>query len=627
MKSFCLVLLLFLCFGLLLAEEGLPYERLKVQKVEVVVENDPALESKENKIAQRLKTASGGYFSQEDFDEDLKALAKEYDRIDPQLEIVNGQLFITLRLWVRPKIVSITWQGNREVSQEKLSKELAIYPGMVFDKQSFNKAFHKIRNSYIKKGFFEAELDYTVHREGPTNEVEIVIHIKEGRSGKIDAIVFHNLTKKEEDELLELIFTKSYNFFTSWLTQEGTHNPEVLHQDEMTILSYLQNEGYADAKVTTTIKPAKKGDAIIIDIDVDKGQKYHFSDVSISGNTIFSTEDLLKKLSVKDGDVYSPEKIRQSGRLLQNLYGSKGYIDVHVSYDTKLDPEKAIYAIAFTIHEGARYRVGLIKVFGNTRTDSAVVLHEIALTPGEIFDSTLLQKSEERLRNIGFFKNVNIYAVKSSKADTTGPRFRDVYVEVEENPTTANVHFFLTYNSTENLSGGVMATESNFNSKGLFTLFKTGMKGLRGGGEYVSANATVGKKLLNYSASWTKPYFMDTPWIVGFELARMRNEYASQDYTIRSNNVSVFGHYPINAFLKAGWQYRLNHSFIKLNSRAHGNSKLLDESKNGGLISAIGPQLSYDSTDNPITPRRGLRSTLTAEYAGLGGDHQFFKVS
>jgi outer membrane protein insertion porin family len=257
-----------------------------------------------------------------------------------------------------------------------------------------------------------------------------------------------------------------------------------------------------------------------------------------------------------------------------------------------------------------------------------VILHEILLTPGEIFDSTMIQKSEERLRNIGYFKNVNIYAVKTSRGDHKA-HFRDVYVEVEENPNTASLNFFLSFNSTEKLSGGVSASESNFNSKGLLTLFSKGPRKLRGGGEYVSANVTVGQKQLVYAGSWTKPHFMDTPWIVGVEASKMRNSYSSRDYQVKEYSVQTFATYPINAFLKAGVSYRLRHSFINLTHMSHDHHKreLQRESKNDGLISAIGPNLTYDSTDHPIQPRRGIRSQLGLEFAGLGGDHTFLKAS
>ncbi len=627
MRKLFFILSVSLACKLSSAENAPHYEALRVQKIQVILEQEGS-EKQDDKLASRLKTKEGAIFSQEEFDEDLKSLAKEYDRIDPKVDVHNGTLDITLHIWVKPEIKTISWHGNHEMSQDKLNKELGIRPGQVFDRQTFNKAFNKLKTLYLKKGFFEAELDYTIHPVAPNNQVDIHISIKEGRFGKIDKIAFHGVTKQEKKALLELIFTKPYSFFTSWLTDEGTHNPEILRHDELTILSFLQNEGYADAKVHIKTLESPKSDRIIIDVNVDKGTLYHVSDISITGNKLFTKEQILEKIPTKEKGVYSPEKLRQSVSAIKDMYGAKGYIDAQIIPESILSEDNKEYAVNFQIEEGARYRIGLVKVFGNQRTDTPVILHEVLLTPGEVFDSTLLQKSEERLRNIGYFKNVNIYAVKSTRGDQKA-NFRDVYVEVEENPNTASLNFFLTFNSTEKLSGGVSASESNFNSKGLLTLPSKGLKGLRGGGEYLSANVTVGQKQLVYAASWTKPHFMDTPWIVGLEGSKMRNSYSSSDYQVKAYTVQAFATYPINAFVKAGVSYRLRHSFINLTHMSHDHHKreLERESRNGGLISAIGPNLTYDSTDHPVQPTRGLRSQLALEFAGLGGDHTFIKAS
>ncbi|MBS0654327.1 MAG: outer membrane protein assembly factor BamA [Verrucomicrobia bacterium] len=617
-----------LIFAFSLIADTPPLEHSRVQKITVEVIGGGESNAQEVAIMSRLKTKEGVLFSQEDFDEDLKILSRDYDRIEPQIQALDGTLTVKLKIWLKPKIKTIIWHGNSAFSKEKLGEELGIKPGALFDRPLFNKAFHKLKNYYIKRGYFEAELDYHVTHDPSPNEVTITIDIKEGRAGIIDDFVIHNVTKKERDAILELMLTKSYSVFTSWLTQEGTYNPEVMRHDEMAILSYLQDQGYADAKVKITTVPAKKKDRIIVDIDVYKGELYHFAGISFEGNTVIPTEKLLSLLPIKEGGLYSPDKLRAAVKAIHDAYGTRGYIDAVITPESKPVAGEHAYTTRFHIQEGQPFRVGLIKVFGNNVTDISVILHEILLTPGGTFDSQMLAKSEERLRNIGYFKNVNIYAVKSSGSSSGKTHFRDVYVEVEENPTTANFSLFGAYSTTERASVGVGFTESNFNSMGIFSIFKKGLKAVRGGGENLNFSTTVGSKMLLYNLSWTKPYFLDTPWIVGFDATKMRNSYSANDYTVKAYSLQLFANYPINAFVKAGMQYRLRHSFITLKDVEHKrrNRQLIHESRNGGLISAAGPTLSYDSTDNPQFPRQGIRSSLSLEYAGLGGDHQFVKA-
>ena len=202
-----LLVLLLLLISPKLAAEAVHYEHMRVQKLEAIVEDDNG-QTQEANILARLKTKEGGLFSQEDFDDDLKTLAKEFDRIEPRIEVVGGGLEIKLQLWVKPTIQCIIWQGNKEISQDKLSKSSAF----ALDRSSIDrpliKPFTSSKVTTSAKASSRQNSTTPLFRSKASNEVEILISIKEGRSGKIDDIVFHNLTKKEQNELLGLIFTK-----------------------------------------------------------------------------------------------------------------------------------------------------------------------------------------------------------------------------------------------------------------------------------------------------------------------------------------------------------------------------------------------------------------------------------
>jgi len=605
-------------------EKDTSYETMRINKIEVSFGKAEDKEQEEAVIA-RMKTRVGNYFSQNDFDEDLKVLSQEYDRVEPALEVEDDKLNIHLNLRPKPVIHSFIFVGNKGVTADKLKKELGIGTGSVFDRAQFNKAFHKLKNYYIKQGFFEAELDYKI-RHNKDGKVDIEINVNEGRSGVIKKIEFKGVSKKEREEIQELIYTKEYSLFTSWMTNEGTLREDVLRQDELQVLNFLHNKGYADAKVKAVVEKAKEKDRIKVVFICKKGEKYFINNVAFSGNKLFSKDDVIRILALKPGDVYSPEAVRKATQALTDAYGRKGYIDALITADPKLVSGKKEYNIDFTIEEGNRFRVGLIKVFGNTRTDASVILHETLLVPGEIFDTEFLNKTEERLKNIGYFENVNVYAVRSKQEATEGHvNFRDVHIDVEEKASTGSFRAGASYSRDEGIVGSIGLAENNFKLRGLPFLFTRGMRAIRGGGEYIGAEVRVGSKQLSYNFGWSKPYFLDTPWTVGLDLQKMRNSYASQDYTVKAYSGEVFGRYPINAFLNLGVNYRLRHSFIDLKLHHVRDKKLKREVRNGGLISSVGTQAYYNSTNHPSLPRQGLKSQVSADYAGLGGDHKFFR--
>lgn len=620
-----LLTLFFILFSSSAFGQLFQYEQFIVEKIDIAVMNPPSGSTfNPSAVISRIKTKEGDIFSQGDFDSDLKTLAQEYDRVEPSIEVVDQKVFIRLKIWLKPHIRTIRWNGNTNYSNSELQNEFGISPGSVFDRLAFTKAFHKLKAYYVKKGFFEAELDYDIEQDPISNEVDLCISINEGRCGKIQDIVFHNFTSQEEDDILEMIVTKEWSLFTSWLTNDGIYSEEAIQQDQYLIVNYLQNEGYADAKVFIEIGEARARNRIVINVTAEKGQLFTIGKLSVEGNKLFTDEQIFAQFTICENAPYSPERIRQTIQNISNLYGTQGYIEAVIDYEPELECDQPVYAIHFTIEEGDQYNIGLIKVFGNCSTQTNVILHESLLIPGEVFNITKLQKTEERLRNIGYFKCVNVYAVRTTEDPCSlGANYRDVHIEVEET-NTGNFSAFFGFSNVESLFGGFHITEKNFNYKGLGRVWRDGYRALRGGGEYAHFTTSIGNKSRSYVLSWTKPYFRDTPWIVGFDVERSNVRYISNEYEIDSWGGTLHAKYPINPYLRFGCHYRLRYSDVNVEGNGNRNPLLVQEAKNDGIVSAAGVSLIYDSTDSPTKPSCGFRSRGELEYAGLGGKYTFF---
>ena len=650
MRKYIILFLMAICTAV--NAQNVHFENQVIEQLDIIIENQPEGSCADTQaILSKIKTRQGEHFSHLDFDNDLKNLAKDYDRIIPQFESHEGRMIIRLRIFPRPTIQTIEYLGNQKIKSNKLEKELGIAPGALFDRQCFNKAFHKLKAYYVKKGFYEAELEYNINPDPTCNGVNIIISIAEGRAGKIKKIRFCGFTKHEENELLDIMLTKEYNLLTSWMNNQGTYNEEMMAHDQLSVLNYIQNKGFADAKVNIQIEEVPNCERIIVNVNLDRGELYAFGPITFMGNKLFCDEEVQAALDIAQGEPYSPDAIRETIRGLTNLYGRKGYIDAVVDFEPNLDCENRLYNVHFAIDEGEKFNVGLIKVFGNCSTKTKVILHETLLIPGEVFNIEKLQGTEERLQNIGYFKNVNVYAVKSEDP-CLGGNYRDVHIEVEETNTG---HFNVSFgvSNQESVFGGVSITEKNFNYRGLGSFWRDGFSVLRGGGEHLNLNATWGTKSTKYELGWTKPYFMDTQWTVGFDIDSTVNRYISDDYSIHGQGITLHASYQNNAFLRTGWHYRLRNTHIDVDSkghivrkytrefeeaetqkeraevaekfkkRLHQYHKLKERAKHAGIISAWGPTLAYDSTDHPVCPRRGFRSKLLGEIAGIGGYHSF----
>jgi len=572
-------------------------------------------------VEGRLKTHVGGQFDQNQLDGDLKSLSQQYERIDPQIEVRDGQVYVTLRVWPRPLVHEIIWKGNERLSAKRLNKELEVTPHELFDRAAFQKGFHKVKALYVKDGFYDAQLDYRIVPAGP-GQVDIEITVDEGQVGRIQEVRFEGLTEDEEADLCERLVTQEYNFLVSWLTEWGTYRPDAVEHDRMQVLRYLQDKGYADAQVTVTTEEIPDQDRIAVVITVDKGPVFHFGKVVVQGDLILPEKIVIAQVAAHPGDHFSPEALHASTERLTNLYGAKGYIEPEIQYELHLRPEEHIYDVVFTIRPGEVFRVGMVHISGNCQTQQRVILHESLVVPGEVFDLRRLKGTEERLQNVGYFKSVRVYTTPSNEA-ALGPEYRDVHIEVEEE-NTGNVSLFAGFSTLDQIFGGAELVERNFNIKGIPTIFKKGLMGLRGGGEYAQLRLTVGQNETSYLFKWTKPYFYDTRWIFGFDLEHSNNRQYSHDYTLDNTSGLVHATYPYNDFVRLGTLYRLRWSYKKV---GHDANEILKIGPKTSLISAVGGSWAYDSTNAISYPSKGIRSEALVEVAGLGGTNHFLGLS
>lgn len=587
------------------------YEHKKVGGIKVKMENLPAGSSfNPDIILNKINTKVGDPFSQVVFDHDLKNLSLEYDRTEPSIDMKHGEIFITLRIWQKPIIRKIKFV-HQKFKSHTLSHELGIEQGSVFNRDEFNRAFNKLKEFYIKKGYFEAELSYTIVPIQGKNEMDIIVNIKEGRTGRVKKLSFDGLTLNEQSQILEMIHTKKYNLFTGWLTGKGIYHEEALEHDRLIIIDFLQNEGYADAKVW--IKTEDNPNGVSIVVKVQKGDLFHFGDVTFSGNTLFTDEEIKKVLLAKNGTVYSPDKLRRTIQEIKDLYGKKGYIETDVQYSLQLSQAEPVYNVHLQIEENEQFKIGMIRILGNVNTNTNVILRSSLLLPGEVFDSRKLKATQQRLEAMGYFKSVNVYAVRTAEDKGLGPNYRDVVIEVEET-STGSASLFFGFSSVDSIYGGLDLSESNFNYKGL-NKFWRGLSNLRGGGDYAHARASWGAKESAYSISWMTPYFRDTLWRVGFDATYSTSQLQSKEYNIHNLGFAMYASYPLSAYLTSGWKFRINNAIIHVKPNAGPGA--LEQIKNSGLVSGVSTSLNFDSTDNSFKPHKGLRSVLETELAGI----------
>lgn len=588
------------------------YEGKTISSLKIEIENATPTEnvSAETKqILQSISTHQGDLFSHEVFDLDLKKLSNQFDRVIPTIRVNNcSQLDITLCIWKIPTISRVRIEGNECVSTQKILNELDIEEGAPFNRDQFFQSFNKLKEYYIKQGYFEARFNYRLIPSLDQSQVAIDVIIFEGRKGYIDSVTFKGLDSEEEERLSDMIVTRRHDFL-SWLTGDGSYNKEAIERDRQTILNFMHDQGYPDASVVFQMEDSADRH-IDLTIEVRKGELYHFGTVSYKGNTKLSNERIDPVLPIRPGQVYSAEKLRRAVTNIQNLYGNEGYIETRVSYQLHLEPVRPIYDVDFFIQESGRYKVGIIRVVGNHHTSQRLILQHAKMSPGDVISQSTMKACEDSLVAVGLFDDVKVYTTKNSINPTLGPEYRDVIIEVEER-STGHAGLFFGFSQTDSIFGGLELTENNFNYKGLTNFWRKGLRTLRGAGEFLNIKFSLGTKQQSYSLSWLNPYWNDTLWKVGFDVNYSKSNIISDDYDMDTFGIGIYGTYPLSAYWNYGWKYRFKNTIIKVGEKAGVVAQR--QSQNSGIITGPSLFFSVDSTDNTFKPHRGIKSNLEGE--------------
>src|SRR5437899_6330245 len=111
-------------------------------------------------------------------------------------------------------------------------------------------------------------------------------------------------------------------------------------------------------------------------------------------------------IPLKDGDIFSREKVGKGLENLRKAYGEYGYINFTSVPDTRFDDEKKLIYLDIDVDEGKPFYVRRIEFSGNTTTRDKVIRREIALEEGQVYNERLWKLSLLRLNQLGYFEQL-----------------------------------------------------------------------------------------------------------------------------------------------------------------------------------------------------------------------------
>jgi outer membrane protein insertion porin family len=336
--------------------------------------------------------------------------------------------------------------------------------------------------------------------------------------------------------------------------------------------------------------------------------------VEILGNQVYSTDKIEDMLTVKKGEILNIRQLNTDLANIEASYRQDGYILAKLR-DISIDESGNL---TLTFNEGILE--GYV-VKGNDKTKDYVITREMRIKPGEVFDAKKARRSMQRVYNLGFFEDVSV-KILPGKEDPNNIIMELTVIEKR----TGSFGIGAGYSSEDGLLGMVSIGDTNF----------------RGTGDSVKAMYEFGGDGgddSGYSISYTKPWLDEKETTGTFRIYDRKFEY--DDYDNSGDLIETYDKknqgYELN-FGRPTDEYTMNYLGFKINDteyRGHEDGPYNRDTSqyeewrdnNFGETRSIIASQVRDTRDNIFYPTEGTRTSLSVEYAGLGGDFDYTKLT
>ena len=211
---------------------------------------------------------------------------------------------------------------------------------------------------------------------------------------------------------------KLINLF-GWQAEKAYSQIEVREGFER-ILEAYRKDGFVFAEITPAVSPISTNETdVSIIVKIVEGKQIRIGTLTLTGNQRFSENEVRNELGLKQGNLFTKTALERGIERVQTLYSKQGYPKVEIeAKDLQLSAEAATIDFQLHIREGSQIRIGEVKVSGLQKTKTEVVLREIPVKPDQRFDQRDIDTSYRRLRNLGYFYQINPNVLESgSTAD------------------------------------------------------------------------------------------------------------------------------------------------------------------------------------------------------------------
>ncbi len=545
--------------------------------------------------------------------------SKRFAYVGTQINDVPGGVQLVFIVERRLRITGkIEFEGRDALRQTRVLEAIGLAAGDFADEQIIGAAAERLKKEYIVKRYFDVVVKPVLTPiENNPGAARLKFVIDEGVRNKVEMIDI-NGNDAIKDRTLRRVSGQS-----PWWNPSGWFSDQRVSDFDLELMKsdmrkQYMDMGYLDVEISNPLK-IKEGHTWNIRFDVKEGPVYKVGEIEFEDITLFSEDMVLASITLKKGDVAGLTSIDDARNSAREFFSSRGYVDTRVQTSTYPDEtHPATLNIVFTVKEGALAHVRNILVRGNTSTKDKVIRREILLNPGEIYNGVIAERSQKRLKNLGYFSEVRNYDLSVDEET------RDLVYEVEEQ-STGSMMLGAGFSSVDHLIGMFEISQSNFDI--------TNFRNFRGAGQKTRLSLQVSSDSTDIEASFIEPWFMDRRLaleVTGFMRNRSYSEYDEQREGL---TVGLSKHVP--------WIGRIGLSYtiqqVSMDDVIKDQFYFADDPEttyaytdedDSYLLSSARLSWTYDTRDNPMIPQSGTRATAYATLynSALGSDYDIYEL-
>ncbi len=489
--------------------------------------------------------------------------------------------------------------GAKELSKGTVKDEMTLKEKDFFDELKIREDIVKITDKYHEKGYIEARADYEVRYDTAAHTAALTVSVIEGKKARIAEISLEGVKAFKTKKLVKKMKNQPKKIYS----------PKDLENDFKEIETFYKNNGYSEFKLgNSSVTFNEDKSLVFVKGVVSEGPRQRFGVTLFAGNTVYPSKDLLELLEYRRGKLFNQEKFDDSIRALQDKYADKGYLKALLKPEKTPNSASGELDVTFNITENNPIYVGNIDVEGNKATKTYVLRREIVQKEGEVFSSSKIRRSQEKLFNLGFLDDVGIAI----------------------NPTPEPDKVDLVFDVAEGKPGMLTAGAGISSRDGLVGTLSLQHLNLLGRAYRTSLSWNFGKRVQDYSLSWSTPWVGGHPTTLGLDIFNTRRFKPYRDALSAYTERRTGGKVTVGPRFEDD-KYHLTTSYTYEKVKISGvDPAFTTELPEGtSVTSSIYVEFARDTRDNVWDPTKGSKASIGVDLTGgpLLGDVNYYKPS